>query len=72
MVLYSKQTFGCQVSNETDPNHGGFLGSLPASICDFVCMFVCMFVCVCVCVCVRVCVRACVRECVCAMIKGST
>ena len=25
MVQYSKRTFGCQVSNETDPNHGGFL-----------------------------------------------
>ena len=22
MVQYSKRTFGCQVSNETDPNHG--------------------------------------------------
>ena len=25
MVQYSKRTFGCQFSNETDPNHGGFL-----------------------------------------------
>merc|ERR1712240_460372 len=25
MVLYSKRTFGCQVSNETDTNHGSFL-----------------------------------------------
>ena len=24
MVQYTKQTFGCQVSNEIDPNHGGF------------------------------------------------
>ena len=24
MVQYSKRTFGCQVSNETDPNNGGF------------------------------------------------
>ena len=25
MVQYSKRTFGCQVSNETDPNHECFL-----------------------------------------------
>ena len=25
MVQYSKRTFGCQVSNETDPNNGNFL-----------------------------------------------
>ena len=25
MVQYSKRTFGCQFSNETDPNYGGFL-----------------------------------------------
>ena len=25
MVQYSKRTFGCQFSNETDPNHGSFL-----------------------------------------------